>query len=277
MRRVRPRFHPLMTAYLTDDTSPTRSNAVCRRRVGRGQALPRGATTTARRECRCKQHPRRARRMRRSEWCCASMARHRPDCRCVRPGSVFIERVLSGVPDFPTLKIVFEHITTRDAVAFVEQSGANVAATVTPHHLIINRNAIFADGLRPHFYCLPVAKREEHRLAVRRAAISGNSKFFLGTDSAPHARHAKESACGCAGIFNAPYASKAMRRCSTRKARWTSSRASRPSMRALLRSAAQRRTVTLEKREIGVPDELSAGDPIVPFLAGETIGWSIAD
>ena len=121
--------------------------------------------------------------------------------------AAFIDRVLAGlVRDFPALKIVFEHITTAEAVAFVESAGPTVAATVTPHHLVINRNAIFAGGLRPHAYCLPVAKRERHRLAVRRAATSGSAKFFLGTDSAPHAVSAKESACGCAGIFNAPYA-----------------------------------------------------------------------
>src|SRR4029077_9718033 len=121
--------------------------------------------------------------------------------------AVFIDRVLSGVVrDFPGLKIVFEHITTADAADFVAGSGPNIAATVTPHHLVINRNALFAGGLRPHAYCLPVAKRESHRLAVRRAATSGSAKFFLGTDSAPHAIQAKESACGCAGIFNAPFA-----------------------------------------------------------------------
>jgi dihydroorotase len=121
--------------------------------------------------------------------------------------AVFIDRVLAGlIRDFPALRIVFEHITTAEAVAFVESAGPNLAATVTPHHLVINRNAIFEGGLRPHAYCLPVAKRERHRLAVRRAATSGSAKFFLGTDSAPHAVSAKESACGCAGIFNAPFA-----------------------------------------------------------------------
>src|SRR4029079_5687990 len=121
--------------------------------------------------------------------------------------AMFIDRVLTGlVRDFPALKIVFEHITTAEAVAFVESAGPNVAATVTPHHLIINRNALFEGGLRPHAYCLPVAKRERHRLAVRRAATSGSPKFFLGTDSAPHAVEAKEAACVCAGIFNAPFA-----------------------------------------------------------------------
>jgi dihydroorotase len=121
--------------------------------------------------------------------------------------AAYIDRVLTRlVRDFPALRIVFEHITTVEAVAFVEGAGPNIAATVTPHHLVINRNALFEGGLRPHAYCLPVAKRERHRLAVRRAATSGSAKFFLGTDSAPHAVSAKESACGCAGIFNAPFA-----------------------------------------------------------------------
>lgn len=121
--------------------------------------------------------------------------------------AVFIDRIFSRISaDFPGLKTIFEHITTTDAVAFVEASGPLVAATITPHHLRINRNAMFEGGIRPHFYCLPVAKRERHRLALRRAAVSGSPKFFLGTDSAPHEVGRKESACGCAGLFNAPFA-----------------------------------------------------------------------
>ncbi|MCS5705712.1 dihydroorotase [Synechococcus sp. FGCU-3] len=121
--------------------------------------------------------------------------------------TVFIERVLEPLLQrHPGLKVVLEHITTSDAADFVRSGPANLAATITPHHLHINRNAMFAGGLRPDFYCLPVAKRELHRIALRAAATSGSPKFFLGTDSAPHSREAKESACGCAGIFNAPYA-----------------------------------------------------------------------
>jgi dihydroorotase len=121
--------------------------------------------------------------------------------------AVFIERHLQPLLlRHPGLKVVFEHITTAEAAAFVAGSGPNLAATITPHHLHINRNALFRGGLRPDFFCLPVAKREQHRLALRAAAISGDPSFFLGTDSAPHPRHAKEAACGCAGIFNAPYA-----------------------------------------------------------------------
>lgn len=121
--------------------------------------------------------------------------------------AVFLERHLAPlVQRHPGLKVVLEHITTEQAVDFVEAGGASVAATITPHHLHINRNAMFRGGFRPDFYCLPVAKRERHRQALRRAAVSGRSCFFLGTDSAPHGRAAKESACGCAGIFNAPWA-----------------------------------------------------------------------
>ena len=120
---------------------------------------------------------------------------------------VFIERHLTTlVRDFPGLKIVLEHVTTKDAVDFVRGAGPTTGATITAHHLVINRNALFAGGLRPHMYCLPVAKRESHRLALRQAAVSGDAKFFLGTDSAPHPIHDKEKDCGCAGIFSAPAA-----------------------------------------------------------------------
>ena len=121
--------------------------------------------------------------------------------------AVFIERILIPLlRDFPGLKVVLEHITTQDAVHFIESASALVAATITPHHLEYNRNAMFDGGIRPHLYCLPIVKREVHRLALRRAATGGNPRFFLGTDSAPHAVGAKESSCGCAGIFNAPFA-----------------------------------------------------------------------
>jgi dihydroorotase len=121
--------------------------------------------------------------------------------------NVFIDKVLTKLlDDFPDLKIVLEHITTAEAVDFLMSVGSNIAATITPHHLMISRNALFEGGIRPHLYCLPIVKRERHRRALRRAATSGSAKFFLGTDSAPHAVHTKENACGCAGIFNAPFA-----------------------------------------------------------------------
>src|SRR4030095_10942773 len=130
-----------------------------------------------------------------------------PDVDVFDREAVFIDRILTPlVREFPALKMVLEHITTRQAAQFVSEAPANIAAPITPQHLHLNRNALFKGGLRPHAYCLPVVKREEHRLAVRKAAVSGSPKFFLGTDSAPHSREAKESACGCAGIFNAPFA-----------------------------------------------------------------------
>ncbi len=120
---------------------------------------------------------------------------------------VFIDRVLIPLQsDLPELKIVLEHITTSDAVQFIREAGDTIGATITVHHLMINRNAMFDGGIRPHMYCLPIAKRERHRLALRAAAVSGDPHFFLGTDSAPHLTQDKESACGCAGIFTAPVA-----------------------------------------------------------------------
>jgi dihydroorotase len=193
--------------------------------------------------------------------------------------AVYIERVLAGlVRDFPALKIVFEHITTAEAVAFVEGAGDRVAATVTPQHLILNRNALFAGGIRPHAYCLPVAKRERHRLAVRRAATSGSSKFFLGTDSAPHAVAAKEAACGCAGIFNAPFALEAY--AGVFEAEGALDRfegfASEHGPR-FYGLPLNEGNVTLERAEVTVPDSLpAAGTRVVPFLAGETLGWRFA-
>jgi dihydroorotase len=189
--------------------------------------------------------------------------------------AVFIERVLNPlVFDFPELKIVFEHITTSEAVSFVTDGGPNIAATVTPQHLIINRNAIFAGGLRPHAYCLPVAKREKHRLAVRHAATSGSPKFFLGTDSAPHARSAKESACGCAGVFNAPFALESY-------AAVFEAESALDKLEGFASTNGARfyglpvneETVMLERTEVQVPAEIGG---FVPFQAGETLRWSFA-
>jgi dihydroorotase len=192
--------------------------------------------------------------------------------------SVFIERTLSGlVRDMPELKIVFEHITTADAAAFVDASGPNVAATITPQHLHINRNAMFAGGIRPHAYCLPVAKREVHRLALRKAATSGSSKYFLGTDSAPHAKSAKESACGCAGIFNAPYALESYAAVFDEENALDKFEAfaseNGPRFYGLPLNEG---TVTLERSAVAVPETVDAsGTPIVPFHAGEEISWKL--
>jgi dihydroorotase len=192
--------------------------------------------------------------------------------------AMFIDRVLCGlIRDFPELKIVFEHITTAEAVAFVESAGPNVAATVTPHHLVINRNALFDGGLRPHAYCLPVAKRERHRLAVRRAATSGSPKFFLGTDSAPHAISAKESACGCAGIFNAPFALETYAMVFEEEGALDRLEAfaseNGPLFYGLPLNEGQ---MVLERAKTIVPERLpAAGTSIVPFLAGQILGWRL--
>jgi len=192
----------------------------------------------------------------------------------------FIDRYLSKiVADFPALKVVFEHITTSDAADFVMGQGAQVAATITPQHLHINRNAMLVGGIRPHAYCLPVAKRERHRLALRKAATSGSHKFFLGTDSAPHTREAKESACGCAGIFNAPYALESYLAVFEEEGAIDKFEAfaslNGPAFYGL---PVNEQTVTLEKVPTPVADALDlplVGTQIVPFHAGETLGWKL--
>ena len=203
-------FTPLMTAYLTETLEP----AELERGFGEGsftaaKLYPAGATTNSDAGVRDPRHISAA--LETMERIGMPLLIHGevtdPAVDIFDREAVFIERHLQPLlKRHPGLKVVLEHITTADAVAFVQQGPPNLAATITPHHLHINRNALFQGGLRPDFYCLPVAKRELHRLALRAAATSGSPKFFLGTDSAPHARHAKESACGCAGIYNAPYA-----------------------------------------------------------------------
>jgi dihydroorotase len=273
-------FTPLMTAYLTDDTEPAE--------IERG--FSEGVFTA------CKLYPANA---------TTNSARGVTDVKRLYPvfetmqridmplllhGEVtdrhvdvfdreaeFIDRILTGViAAFPELRIVLEHVTTEEAVRFVEAAGPRLGATITPHHLIINRNAMFEGGIRPHFYCLPVAKRERHRLALRKAATSGNPKFFLGTDSAPHAVGDKESACGCAGIFNAPVA-------------LASYAAVFEEEGALERFEAfasehgprfyglplNRGSVLLERRPQFVCEAIAAaGTRIVPFQAGTTLGWT---
>jgi dihydroorotase len=195
-----------------------------------------------------------------------------PDVDVFDREAVFIDRVLALLVDeFPDLKIVFEHITTIQAADFVRDAPATVAATITPQHLHINRNALFAGGLRPHAYCLPVAKREEHRLAVRRAAVSGSPKYFLGTDSAPHARGAKESACGCAGIFNAPYALESYAQAFEEEGALDHFEGFAAEHGARFYGLPLNEgTVTLERVEQIVPAEV---DGLVPFRAGDALRW----
>lgn len=192
--------------------------------------------------------------------------------------AVFIERTLSKlVRDLPELKIVFEHITTADAVAFVDACGPNVGATITPQHLHINRNAMFAGGIRPHAYCLPVAKREIHRLALRKAATSGSRKYFLGTDSAPHDKSAKESACGCAGIFNAPFALESYVAVFEEEGALDKFEAfaseNGPRFYGL---PLNEERIILERTDVVVPELLALeGLDVVPFHAGETLRWRL--
>lgn len=186
--------------------------------------------------------------------------------------AVFIDRVLTPLArDFPALKIVLEHITTAQAVDFVRDAGPTVAATITPQHLHLNRNALFDGGLRPHAYCLPVVKREQHRLAVRAAAVSGSSKFFLGTDSAPHAAGRKEADCGCAGIFNAPFALESYIAVFEEEGALDRFEGFASEYGARFYGLPLNDgTVTLEHAPVEVPATI--GD-IVPFHAGTALGW----
>ncbi len=192
--------------------------------------------------------------------------------------AVFIDRIMAGlVRDYPALKIVFEHITTREAADFVLASGPNMAATITPQHLHINRNAMFAGGLQPHAYCLPVAKRETHRLALRRAATSGSPQFFLGTDSAPHEVHRKESSCGCAGIFNVPFALESYVTVFDEEGALDQFEAfaslNGPRFYGL---PVNEGTVTLQRSAHHVPAMYEHGEiKLVPFHAGDELGWKL--
>ncbi|MFC3053067.1 dihydroorotase [Kordiimonas pumila] len=190
--------------------------------------------------------------------------------------AVFIERTMQQVvADFPSLKIVFEHITTAEAADFVLESGANVGATVTPQHLEYNRNAMLVGGIRPHFYCLPIIKREKHRQALRAAVTSGSAKFFLGTDSAPHVVSAKETSCGCAGIFNAPYAIESYAKVFEEEGALGKLEAfaseNGPKFYGLPENS---RRIVLERKQVTVPNVLeAAGAKLVPFHAGNSLDW----
>lgn len=276
-------FTPLMTCYLTDDTDP--------RDVVEGHAA--GIFTA------CKLYPANATTnsahgvtdVGRLHPVFAAMERAGipllihgevtdPDIDIFDREAVFVERVMPGIlRSFPALKVVLEHITTEEAAAFVGEADARIAATITPQHLHLNRNALFAGGLQPHAYCLPVVKRERHRIAVRRAAVSGSARFFMGTDSAPHAIGRKEASCGCAGIFNAPHALESY-------AQVFDEEDALDRLEAFVAENGARfyglplndGVVTLERRPSQVPDRFTAGDlTVVPFHAGETLAWRLVD
>ena len=271
-----PGFTPLMTCYLTDDTGPDE--------IARGfeegawiaaKLYPAGATTNSGSGVTDVRtiYPVLARMETIGMVLCVHGEVTDPQVDVFDREAVFIERVLEPLTRaFPALRMVFEHVTTIQAVEFVK-AGANIAATVTPQHLIINRNALFAGGLRPHAYCLPVAKREEHRLAVRAAAVSGSAKFFLGTDSAPHMREDKESSCGCAGIFNAPFALESYAAVFEEEGALDKFAAfaseNGPNFYGLPLNEG---SVTLERAEVVVPQEIAG---VVPFHAGQKLRWRL--
>jgi len=273
-----PGFTPLMTCYLTDNVDPDELERGHAEGVWIAAKLyPAGATTNSASGVTDVRniYPALERMQKIGMVFCIHGEVTDPEIDVFDREAVFVDRILLPLArDFPALKIVLEHITTRQAAEFVAGAPANVAATVTPQHLMLNRNALFQGGLRPHAYCLPVVKREEHRLAVRRAAVSGSPKFFLGTDSAPHARDAKESGCGCAGIFNAPFALEAYAQVFDEEGALDRFEAfaslNGPAFYGL---PVNEGTVTLLRAESGVPDQIGE---LVPFGAGERFGWRFA-
>jgi dihydroorotase len=201
-----------------------------------------------------------------------------PDVDVFDRESVFIERhFIPLMHDFPALRVVFEHITTRDAVEFVAAAPDHVAATITAHHLLMNRNAMFVGGIRPHHYCLPVLKREEHRQSLVAAAISGSPKFFLGTDSAPHAKSAKEAACGCAGIYTAHAGIELYAEVFEGAGALDKLEAFASFYGADFYGLPRNQEkITLVQEAWNVPDELSVGtDSLTPLRAGESITWRL--
>ena len=277
------RFEPLMVLYLTDNTSPEDVRAAkASGFVHAAKLYPAGATTN-------------------SDSGVTSIDKIFPALEVMAEDGMlllvhgevtraeidvfdrekaFIDEHLTRVVErFPTLKVVFEHITTRDAVQFVEAASANVGATITAHHLLYNRNHMLVGGIRPHFYCLPILKRNVHQEALLDAATSGNAKFFLGTDSAPHVKHAKEAACGCAGCYTAfaaieLYAEAFEQRGALDKLEAFASFHG-PDFYGMPRNSD---SITLVREEWTVPATLPLGDnSVVPLRAGETLRWKLLE
>jgi dihydroorotase len=274
-------FEPLMTLYLTDNTPPGEiAKAAASGFVKAVKYYPAGATTNS---------DSGVTDLAKCDAVFEAMAAHRvpllvhgevtdPEVDIFDRERVFIERSLAPLLQrFPKLRVVLEHITTSEAADFVGRAPDNVAATITAHHLLMNRNALFAGGIRPHHFCLPVLKRESHRAALVKAAVSGNPKFFLGTDTAPHARGTKESCCGSAGMYTAHaalelYCEAFERAGALEKLEGFASRFG-PDFYGLPRNAA---SVTVEKSAWVVPGELAFGETtVVPLRAGEKVGWRI--
>ena len=274
-------FEPLMTLYLTDNTPPAEiAKANASGMVHAVKYYPAGATTNS--DSGVTDIAKCYTTLAEMEKLGMPLLLHGevtdPAVDVFDREQVFIERVLAPLAArFPALKIVLEHITTTDAVAFVEVAPGNIAATVTAHHLLMNRNAMFAGGMRPHLYCLPVLKREAHRQALLAAATSGNPKFFLGTDSAPHAKAAKEAACGCAGIYTAHAAielyAEAFEQADALDRLEAFASFNGPDFYGLPRNKG---TITLAKESWGVEQELPFGSQkLVPLRAGQLVEWRL--
>jgi dihydroorotase len=276
-----PGFTPLMTCYLTDHSDPDQLASGIDGRVWIAAKLyPANATTNSAAGVTDVRniYPVLERMQTIGMVLCVHGEVTDPDVDIFDREAEFIERTLEPLTqDFPGLKVVLEHITTAEAADFVSSAADTVAATVTPHHLMINRNAIFEGGLRPHAYCLPVAKRERHRLAVRKAATSGSPKFFLGTDTAPHSVRAKHSGCGCAGIFNAPAALEAYATVFDEDGALDRLEAfaseNGPRFYGLPLNDGE---VTLERRPSEIPETIGSGEnELRPFLAGRELPWTL--
>jgi dihydroorotase len=277
-------FTPLMTAYLTDETSPEMLKEGAADGVFTAVKLyPAGATTNSASGVTdiAKVMP----VLEAMQDIGLPLLIHGevtdPDIDIFDREAVFIDRILSPLTArLPGLKVVFEHVTTKNAVDFVAAGDASrLAATITAHHLVINRTDIFRGGIRPHLYCLPIAKRELHRQALRAAATSGDARYFLGTDTAPHARHTKEAACGCAGIYSAPVAMEVYAQVFDEMGALDRLEAfaalSGPAFYGLAPNEA---TMTLVRDPWAVPESIdAAGEALVPFMAGETLNWKLAD
>jgi dihydroorotase len=275
-------FQPLMTLYLTDNTAADEiERAVESGFVHAVKLYPAGATTNSDAGVTDLGHcyPALEAMQRLGLPLCVHGEVTDPQVDLFDREKAFIDSTLVPLRrDFPALRVVFEHITTQDAADYVSEAEGDIGATITAHHLLYNRNAIFQGGVRPHWYCLPVLKRERHREALVAAAVSGNPRFFLGTDSAPHARRDKESDCGCAGCYTALhamelYASAFERANALERLEGFASHFGADFYR-LPRNAG---TITLTRRSTAVPTTLPYGESeLVPLAAGETLGWSIS-
>ena len=279
------KFAPLMTLYLTDTLRPEEiDKAAASGFIPAAKLYPAGATTNSDAGVTdiAKVYPVLERMAEKGIALCVHGEVTHADVDIFDRERVFIDRVLAPLAArYPTLRIVFEHITTAEAAQFVTEAGPNVGATITAHHLLLNRNAIFAGGIRPHHYCLPVLKRETHREALVKVATSGSPKFFLGTDSAPHAKTTKEATCGCAGCYTAHagielYAEAFDDAGALDKLEAFAS-FNGPDFYRLPRNT-DTDTITLVKESWDVPAGLDylPGDPLVPLRSGEQIHWKLA-